>query len=83
MSKFTVHFNDYVSLAVMMLMIIALVAGQADARSYAAEDGIEIVPIAVTDERINIAFDGHIGDHAVELNLSVVTDLDHFRGEDE
>jgi len=55
MSKPSIQFNDYVSLAVMLLMLVALVAGQTDTRVYA-------------DDQINIA---------------VVTELSHFRGEDE
>jgi len=83
MSKPIVQFNDYVSLAVMLLMIVALVAGQADAGDYAAKKALSLAPIAVLDDRLNIALDGHIGDQALKVSISVVTDLSHFRGEDE
>lgn len=83
MGKPTIHFNDYVSLAVMLLMIVALVAGQADASSYAADKALSAAPIAVMDDRLNIDFNGHIGDQALKVSIAVVTDLSHFRGEDE
>ena len=83
MSKPIVHFNDYVSLAVMLLMIVALVAGQADASDYPAKKALSLVPITVMDDRLNIDFDGHIGDQALKVSIAVVTDLSHFRGEDE
>ena len=95
MNKPSVYFNDYVSLAVMLLMIVALVAGQADAQSTAARESAGQVPLLIQDEwpvdgleqgfddRLDIALDGRIGDHAIELSLTVVTDSEHFRGEDE
>ena len=83
MSKPTVHFNDYVSLAVMLLMFVALVAGQADARAYAAEKVFSATPITAIDDRFSIAIDGHIGDQALKVSIAVVNDLNHFRGEDD
>ena len=83
MSKPIMHFNNYVSLAVMLLMIVALVAGQADASDYAAHKALSVAPIAVLDDRLNINFSGHIGDQALKVSIAVVTDLSHFRGEDE
>jgi hypothetical protein len=83
MGKPTIHFNDYVSLAVMLLMVVALVAGQADARDYAVDKALSVAPIAVLDDRLNINFNGHIGDQALKVSIAVVTDLNHFRGEDE
>ena len=74
MSKSTIHFNDYVSLAVMLLMIVALVAGQADASAYAAKKVLSVAPITVLDDRLNIDFDGHIGNQALKVSISVVTE---------
>jgi hypothetical protein len=94
MNKPSVYFNDYVSLAVMLLMIVALVAGQADAQSTTARESARL-PLLIQeewpvdgleqrfDDRLDIALDGRIGDHAVELSLTVVTESEHFRGEDE
>ena len=74
MSKPNVHFNDYVSLAVMLLMFVALVAGQADARDYAAGKMMSVAPIAVLDDRLSIGLSGHIGDHELKVSISVVTE---------
>jgi hypothetical protein len=74
MSKSTIHFNDYVSLAVMLLMIVALVAGQADASAYAAKKALFVAPITVLDDRLNINFDGHFGDQALKVSISVITE---------
>jgi hypothetical protein len=81
MSKPIVQFNDYVSLAVMLLMIVALVAGQAGASDYAAKKALSVPPFAVLDDRLDINFKLHIGDQA--LKVSIASDLNHFRGEDE
>jgi len=74
MSKPTVHLNDYISLAVMLLMIVALVAGQADARAYAANKGLSVAPITALEDRLNIDLNGHIGDKALKVSISVVTE---------
>jgi hypothetical protein len=74
MSKSPIHFNDYVSLAVMLLMIVALVAGQADASAYAAKKTLSVAPITVLDDRLNIDFDGHIGDQVLKVSISVVAE---------
>jgi len=83
MSKAIIQFNDYVSLAVMLLMFVALVAGQADARANAAGDTGFVTPVVIEDDRIHIDFDGHLGDAELKLSIAVATDLSHFRGEDE
>ena len=74
MSKLPIHFNDYVSLAVMLLMIVALVAGQADASAYAAGKVFSVAPITALDDRLSIDFDGHIGDQALKVTISVITE---------
>jgi hypothetical protein len=87
MPKLTVHFNDYVSLAVMLLMIVALVAGQVDASAHAADKVMSAAPIESVgnrfDDRINIDFDGQLGGQALKVSIAVATDLGYFRGEDE
>lgn len=74
MSKPSIHFSDYISLAVMLLMFVALVAAQADASAYAAEKALSVVPITGLDDRLNIDFDGHIGYQALKISISVVTE---------
>ncbi len=83
MSKATVQFSDYVSLAVMLLMVVAFVAGQVDASAYAADKLSSVAPITIVDGRVNISFDGHLGEKALDVSIAVVTDLSHFRGDDE
>jgi len=77
MSKPSIHFNDYVSLAVMLLMVVALVAGQADARNYAAKKVISVAPIVILDDRFDIDLNGHIGeigDQALNIGITLVSE---------
>jgi len=83
MGKISLRFNEYVSLAVMILMVVALVAGQADASADRADLQRPASPIAALDDRINIDFDGQLGDAVLKVSIAVATDLSHFRGEDE
>ena len=87
MSKTIIYFNDYVSLAVLLLMAVAIVAGQTDASAYEAEKAMSLEPVAtfeaMPNDRLNFDFDGHVGDAALKISIAVVTDLRHFRGEDE
>ncbi|MDH5239723.1 MAG: hypothetical protein OEW73_02940 [Gammaproteobacteria bacterium] len=88
MLKIGLRFNEYVSLAVMILMVVALVAGQADASTDNAEPDRPVSPISAlvdrsNDDRIHIDFDGQLGDSVLKFNIAVATDLSHFRGEDE
>lgn len=83
MGKPIIHFNNYISLAVMLLMVVALVAGQAGASDHAAEKAVSVAPIEILEDRLNFDFRGHIGDQALKVSIAVATDLSHFRGEDE
>jgi hypothetical protein len=83
MSKPSVHFNDYVSIAVMLLMVVALVAGQADASGDSVEEIAPVTPIVAEDNRLSIDLNGQLTDKALQLSIAIVTDLSHFRGEDE
>ncbi len=83
MWKPNVQFNDYVSLAVMLLMVVALVAGQADASAYGDDNKTSVSSITGLDHRARIDFEGRLGEKAIEISIAIVTDLSHFRGEDE
>ncbi len=83
MSKATVQFSDYVSLAVMLLMVVAFVAGQTDASAYAVDNTPPVAPTTRMDDRMNMSFDGHLDGMALHIGIAVATDLSHFRGEDE
>lgn len=78
-----IQFSDYVSLAVMLLMFVALLGGQAGATGYEADKVLSVAPLATIDDRITINFDGHLGDQALKVSIALVADLSHFRGEDE
>jgi len=62
MSRSFVFFDDYVSLAVMLLMIVALVAGQAGASDYATEKALSVAPLTILDDRLDIDFNVHFGE---------------------
>ena len=83
MSKPTIHLNDYVSLAVMLLMVVALVAGQAGASNNVDDEAMSVSPVAIEDSRLHVDFDGHLSDKALKVSIAIVKDLSHFRGEDE
>lgn len=83
MFKSTVQFNDYVSLAVMLLMVVALVAGQADANSQPNREGMSVTPLAALDDRTNIHFESQLDEEALRISIAIVSDSSHFRGEDE
>ena len=83
MSKSSVHLNDYISIAVMLLMVVALVAGQADASGDSGEEIAPVTPIVAEDNRLSIDLNGQLTDKALQLSIAIVTDLSHFRGEDE
>ena len=83
MSQPNIQFHADVSLAVMRLMVVALVAGQADASAYAKDDSPSVTPIAALENRTKISFEGQLGEKALQVSIAIVTDLSHFRGEDE
>ena len=83
MPRPTIHFNDYVSLAIMLLMSVALIAGQADASVDESESATAIGSIVLFEDRSKLEISGLISEKALEISISVVNDLGHFRGEDE
>jgi len=83
MFKSAIYFNDYVSLAVMLLMIVALVSGQATADEARTDDFSATAPIVSFDDRARIELSGFLGDTALKVSVDIGTDLGHFRGEDE
>lgn len=82
MSRALVQFNDYVSLAVMLLMLVALLAGQSSAGEYRAPDRIGVA----ASMPFSAELDGRIGYQAVKVGIATVArigETSHFRGEDE
>ena len=80
MSRAIVQFNDYVSLAVMLLMFVALIGGRTAATELAPSTGPAVTAVTVP---FSLEIDGHIGDQALKVGLVVVGELSQFRGEDE
>ncbi len=83
MVKPTFNFNDYVSLAVMLLMTTALIFGQAEAsadRSYGAN---VVESVVIFDHEVKLEISGYLSEQVLKVGKDIVTDLGHFRGEDE
>ena len=85
MSRATVQFNDYVSLAIMLLMLVALLGGQTGSTAYADNLENERSVLVEVDNKhlLSIDFDGQFGDNEVSIKFVADKDLSHFRGEDE
>lgn len=83
MFKPAIYFNDYVSLAVMLLMIVALVSGQSTANGAVRDDLASLPAIKAIDDRAKIELSGYLGDTAVSIRVDIGADSGHFRGEDE
>jgi hypothetical protein len=82
MSKPNIYFNDYVSLAIMLLMIIALVSAQASASGQGA-NAVMPVENVIIDDNPQLHLSGYLSDHSLSVSINVVKDSGHFRGEDE
>jgi hypothetical protein len=67
----------------MLLLIVALVAGQAGAAARDALQASALEQTTVFRGYLNISADGLIRDKALEISIEAVSDLDYFRGEDE
>ncbi len=82
------YVSEFVSISVMLLMAIALIAGQANATVDQANVATAELQQTIGD-RFNIDFEGQLGDKAVRITIGVITklgadaDLSHVRGEDE
>ena len=79
MSRPNVQFNDYVSLVVMLLMLVALVAAQADAGTVPATWNDAVIE----ENRLNLHFDGKLGDGELKISIDFAAEPGHFRSEDE
>ena len=82
MSKPNIYFNDYVSLAVMLLMVVALVSAQASASSEAA-DTVSPIDKIIVDDSAHLHLSGYLAGHALKVSIDIAKDSGHFRGEDE
>ena len=82
MSRSVVQSSEFVSFVVMLLMIVALVAGQADATVHRSGNG-EVADQTMVQDQLNIGLAGQPGNTALTISIDVATDMNHFRGEDE
>lgn len=75
MPKALIQFNDYVSLAVMLLMLVALLGGRSSAGEH------------VPPERMNVAssapFSIELEGQAGAAGVTILGETGQFRGEDE
>ncbi len=76
------YISEFVSLSVMLLMAVALVAGQANATVKDAHAAAIEVHRSIED-RFGIDFEGQLGATAVKITVGVAIDSDHPGGEDE
>lgn len=86
MSKPIFQFNDYVSLAVMLLMIVALVSGQTGANAAPTDNATGEAgrsPVSFSLDASEFELKGYLGADSLKISVDIDTKLDHFRGEDE
>ena len=76
------QFNDYISLAVMLLMLVALLGGRPSAGEYLAPEPFYVaVSLPFSAE-----LEGQIGVQAVKVGIAAAASIGgpgHFRGQDE
>ena len=75
------YVSEFVSLTVVILMAVAVVAGQVSASIEGASAATEFHQ--AIEDRFNIDFEGRLGAKAVMITIGVVSDLGQFRGENE
>lgn len=87
MSRSVPYINEIVSITILLLMVLALVAGQADAkihdeaRARAGFAASEVVEEASAPFRTTIK--AHIDGHPLTISIDAVAELSYFRFEDE
>lgn len=75
--------SEFLSLSVMILMVVAVVAGQASATAEESSAEAAVEFHQTTEDRFSVDFVGHPGVRAVIITIGVVSDLGQFRGENE
>ncbi len=82
MSKPVPYLNEIVSLTVMLLMIIALVAGQADATAHEALREATVVPEAA-EAPFHATIRADIDGMPLTISIDASAEFEYFRLEDE
>ncbi|MCP4332452.1 MAG: hypothetical protein GY785_07325 [Gammaproteobacteria bacterium] len=87
MSKPIPYINEIVSLTIMLLMVVALVAGQADATIHeqirADADFREAIVVEEADAPFRTTIEAHIGGLPLTISIDAEAEFSHFRFEDE
>jgi len=87
MSKQVPYINEIVSLTIMLLMVVALVAGQADAKIHeqirADADFKEAIVIDEADAPSRVMIKAHIDGLPMTISIDAEAEFSHFRFDDE
>ena len=87
MSKPIPYLNEIVSLIVMLLMVIALVAGQADATIHEEARADAAFDERIFEDRHEMPFrttiKAHFGGEPLTISIDASAEFDYFRLEDE
>lgn len=87
MAKSVPYSNEIVSLTILVLMAIALVAGQADARIHSEATAMGALAEAEAVEEASAPFrttiKAHIDGYPLTISIDAVAELSYFRFEDE
>lgn len=83
MSASTRYFSEFIGLSVLLLMTIALVAGEVDATADVRAQSKQGFSGVFLVEPFQQNFDIQLGQRALSIGIALATDMSHFRGEDE
>lgn len=83
MPKLPAIVPEIVSLSVLLLMTLALIAGQAESTWKARAAASEGLTVPALIQQFERNFDHQLGEHALSVSIGLVTNLSPFRGEDE
>ena len=87
MSKSVPYINEIVSLTILLLMALALIAGQADARIHTAAGAKDAMPELKAVEEASAPFrttiKARINGRPLTISIDAVAELSYFRFEDE
>jgi hypothetical protein len=83
MDKPLVKLNEFIGVAVMALMIVAVVAGQAGAPEPTINSDVRTRHATQASEFVLVGLNGEFRDSVKKVSMELAADLKHFRGEDE
>jgi len=87
MTRSVPYINEIFSITILLLMALALVAGQADARIHEESKARAGVAVVGGLEEVNAPFrttiKAHIDGHPLTISIDAVAELSYFRFEDE